>query len=70
MSRVYCYGVEQRANQHVRFVSELLLAVLLDTFLFSPGEEEAEWNMGIICSPVLKTSGDDTPRLPLKVSVI
>ena len=54
----------------IRFFSELVLSVLLETFVFSPGSQEIYWNMGGLQSPVVKGSTDITPRLPMNVAFV
>lgn len=50
--------------------AELVLSILLETFVFAPGSQEVYWAMGGLQSPVIKGSSDITPRLPLKVSFV
>jgi len=49
---------------------ELVLSMLLETFVFSPGSKEIYWNMGGLQSPVTKDSQDNAPQLPLKVTFV
>lgn len=47
---------------------EIVLATLSEAFEFSP-TKEIYWNMGGLASPVMKDSDDDTPQLPLMVTL-
>jgi len=49
---------------------KLVLSILLETFVISPGSKEIYWNMSGLQSPVVKGSTDNTPTLPLKVSFV
>lgn len=46
----------------------MILAALFEEFKFAPAQE-VEWCMASVQSPFVKGSGDDVPRLPLKVSL-
>ncbi|KAH8114780.1 cytochrome P450 [Phellopilus nigrolimitatus] len=48
---------------------KLVLAALLEKFVFAPGPE-IYWEMGQLYQPVIKGSDDRTPRLPLKVTLV
>ena len=47
-------------------ISELVVAVLVETFIFEPGVG-VSWDMGVVSVPRTKNSTDITPCLPLKV---
>ena len=50
--------------------AELILAVLLEGFIFSPGSKDITWYMNAIASPAVKGSEDASPRLPLNISLV
>ncbi|KAJ7584778.1 cytochrome P450 [Mycena floridula] len=48
---------------------KVVLAVLLDTFRFSPVEKEIYWEMASIASPIVKEVGSDLHQLPCQVAL-
>lgn len=50
--------------------SELVLSVLLETFVFSPSSKDIFWAMSFLQSPVLKGAKSLSPQLPLKLSFV
>lgn len=51
-------------------LTELVLSILLETFVFSPGNQEVHWILQGLQTPVAKDSPDNTPSLPLKVTFV
>ena len=51
-------------------ILELMLATLIETFVFSATTKDIEWAMGGLQSPVLKGSNDITPQMWLNVSLV
>ena len=49
---------------------ELVLSVLLEKFVFSPGSREIQWYTTTITTPGVKGSKDTSPQLPLNVSFV
>ena len=47
---------------------ELVLSILLEAFVFSPGSREIYWYSTNIASPGVKGEGHEVPRLPLNLS--
>ena len=45
------------------------MAILIETFEFSLGDDEIEWHMNDIVIPVLKGSDNIQPSLPMHISV-
>lgn len=59
-----------KSRQALRiFPLEIVLASLIEAFVFSPGSKEIEWHMNDIVVPVIKGSDDIFPTLPMKVTV-
>ncbi len=52
------------------FALELVLSVLLEKFIFHPGEKEIYWNMGGVANPIVKDSGTNYPQMPLKMTFV
>lgn len=46
---------------------ELVLSILVEKFVFHPGDKEIYWNMGGVANPVIKDSATNYPELPLKM---
>ena len=51
------------------FLAEVVLAMLIEKFRFTLPDEEIVWRMTNIQTPALKGKEDETPQLPLKVSL-
>jgi len=50
---------------------KLVLSVLLEKFIFHPGEKEVYWNMGAgAAHPIVKDSGTNYPQMPLKMTFV
>jgi hypothetical protein len=56
------------ANLTMIFHPEVVLAVLLENFHFSPSEKEIVWQMNAIASPAVK--GAKHSQLPLRVTSV
>lgn len=52
------------------YLIELVLSVLLESFIFSPGTQEIEWVMRGIAAPTTKNSLDAKRTMPLKVALV
>lgn len=52
------------------YLIELVLSVLLESFIFSPGTQEIEWVMRGIAAPTTKNSLDDRRTMPLKLALV
>ncbi|TDL20057.1 cytochrome P450 [Rickenella mellea] len=50
--------------------TKLTLSTLLETFKFEPSSKEVQWDMRFIQTPTLKGSGDTSPQLPMKISLV
>lgn len=51
-------------------LTELVLSVLLETFIFSPGNKEIEWVMRGLAIPIIKDSGDARRTMPMKLALV
>jgi len=49
---------------------KLVLSILLEKFVFHPGQKEIYWNMGGVANPIVKDSGTNYPQMPLKVTFV
>lgn len=54
----------------ILYLIELVLSVLLESFIFSPGTQEIEWVMRGIAAPITKNSLDAKRTMPLKVALV
>lgn len=50
--------------------TELVLSVLLETFIFSPGSKEIEWVMRGLAAPKTKDSEGAKRAMPLKLTIV
>lgn len=50
--------------------TELVLSVLLESFIFSPGTKEIEWVMRGLATPIIKDSGDARRTMPMKLALV
>lgn len=50
------------------YYSELVLSILLETFIFSPGSKQISWAMSNVVGPYVR--GEEKTQLPLKVSLV
>lgn len=51
-------------------LAELVLSILLETFVFAPGSQKIFWAMSSLSQPVLADSDSTYPVLPLKVGFV
>lgn len=68
MSEYYLFSFE--IYNAIIFFVELVLSILLETFVFSPGTRKIFWAMSTLAQPVLADSNSSYPHLPLKVSFV
>ena len=61
----FCDSVEQRTDCD----AEVVLAVLIESFRFSPSKKEIFWQMNGIASPVVLDSEEGHHQLPLVVEL-
>lgn len=52
------------------YPSELVLSILLESFIFSPSSKEIVWNMRGLASPTIKGSKQDRPVMPMKLTLV
>jgi hypothetical protein len=69
ISECYAFSSIDYSNS-ILSLSELVLSVLLEKFVFSPGSKEIYWNMTGINTPVVKGVDDLSPQLPLNVAFV
>lgn len=48
--------------------SEVVLSLLIEAFVFAPGDQEIEWLKSGIQVPIVKGQKDLMPRMPMKVT--
>lgn len=51
-------------------LTELVLSVLLEMFIFSPGTKDIEWIMSGLATPIIKDSGDARRTMPMKLALV
>ena len=53
-----------------RMIQELVLSILLESFVFAPGSKEIYWAMSTLSQPGIAGSTSTYPELPLKISLV
>ena len=63
-------GLSLRSRADCNYTSELILSVILESLVFTPGTNKTYWNMSNTYSPTVEGSEDISPRLLLNVSPV
>lgn len=52
------------------YIAELVLSILLESFVFSPGTKDIYWNMSGLAAPSIKGTKLGRPVMPLKLTLV